>query len=348
MHSKTIVTLFILMTIATARAYQAPGYFLSGASGFMSLGLQQSCFAIDLNSDVLPCNPAFIAKERDRRFAANIYLGNNVTYLREATDLSQGRSNEESIKTIFNRNENSELRTQIELGHVQETFGWSITPLAVNYHTSFQNQALPEISLYASLEESAKMQFGSYLGNDWFYGVQLRYLHRRFVASQFYLLDALVSDGRYLFEPRQQNLFFIEPAILFAPSGSSLKPEFTALIANGGFTSHGYDELPVLPEFHLTSSITPDFDFGRYGLGLDINFTRNLNSNLSPITLGGFYEYGILRLFGSVARYENAIGFGVYYVWWNLGITQRNEAYVNPIGEVGSAGKTYLMLGIEL
>ncbi|OYZ21243.1 MAG: hypothetical protein B7Y39_09430 [Bdellovibrio sp. 28-41-41] len=349
MRRQTIVfAVIVFFAGLNAFSYQAPNHFLSGNAGLMGTGLRQSCYALDVAADVLPCNPAFIAKEKERHFNANLSLGNNVSYLKEATDLSQGHANEDSIKKLFTQHEDNELQTQMELGHIQETFGWSVTPALVNYSTSFHNQALPKISLYASLEEVAKLQFGSYWSDDWSYGIQLRYVHRRFVASQFYLTDALVQDGHYLFEPRQQYLFFVEPGVMFAPKDSPLNPEFTLMVGNSGFVNERFAEVPVEPEYHFTSSINPELDYGRFSLGVDVNFNRKLREGPGPLTLGGFYEFGILRLFGSLARDENGIGFGIFNTWWNMGVTHRNESFQNPLDETITISKTYFFLGIEI
>ncbi|MBL7546125.1 MAG: hypothetical protein JNL11_20060 [Bdellovibrionaceae bacterium] len=345
--SKTLVIFLAIFGVA-AQAYEARPHFLSSMSGFMAMGLRQSCYAIDISSNTLPCNPAFIAKEKSRRFTASMYLGNNVSYLKEATDLSRGQANEDTIKKLFQRHEDDELQTQIELGHIQEKFGWSVTPIQVNYSTTFRNQVLPQISLYASLEEAAKVQFGSYLGEDWSFGIQLRYTQRRFVTSQFYLTDALVPGGSDLFEPRKQSAFFVEPAVLYTPDDNYLNPEFTVFVANAGYIDKAYSELRINPEYHFTVSINPEMVYGRYSLGLDMNFNKDIQHNSGPLTLGGFYEYGILRLFGSVARDENGIGFGVFNTWWNLGIVNKNEVVDNSFGNWISLQKTYLFLGIEI
>ncbi|MFN7904345.1 MAG: hypothetical protein ACK5P5_04120 [Pseudobdellovibrionaceae bacterium] len=340
--------LTLLMIVPASFAFEAPARSLSGPNSFLGQGLGLSCFAFDLPADSLPCNPAFIAKERERKIRANLNLGNNVTYLKEAMDLSEGRANSDTIQTLFQRRENDELQAKVELGYLQETFGWSVSPFQANYNTSFQNQALPEISLYAAVEETAKIQFGSYMADDWSYGIQLRYIHRRFVASRFFLTDALVPDGNKLFEPKEQHLLFIEPAVLYAPQGNFWNPEFSILAANVGFTHQKYAEVPLVPRYHFTSSITPELTYGRLGLGLDIHYDKYIQRGLEPFTLGSFYEFGILRIFGSLARQEHAAGFGIFNAWWNTGIVHRNERLEDAAGNLYDSKKIYLFLGVEL
>lgn len=341
------IVLFFSLAVSSALAYEAPSRYLNQPQGFMASGLGRSCFALDVAADSIPCNPAFVAKEKARRFNSNLFWGNSISYLKEATDLSQGTANETTIQNLFTRHEDNELQSQIELGYWHETFSWSVTPARVNYNSTFRNQALPEISLYASLEESAQIQLGSYLSDDWSFGVQLRYVHRRFVASQFFLTDVLLPDGKKWIEPKQQHLVFLEPGLLYAPE-STLNPEFSLLVSNAGNINESYPEIPVVPQLHITTSITPKTNYGRYSLGVDITADKNIQKSSGPVSLGGFLEFGILRLFGHLARQENGIGFGIYNTWWNLGVTYRKEIFDNSLGESIETSKNYIILGIEL
>ena len=80
------------------------------------------------------------------------------------------------------------------------------------------------MQLFASIEESARAQFGSYLGEDFYWGTQLRYLHRRFIANEFYLTDILTEDAGRILSPADQNSVYVEPSIMFAPE-NDWKPE---------------------------------------------------------------------------------------------------------------------------
>lgn len=342
-----VILILLLINSIFSWGYEAPRKILSEPSSFATKGLGFSCYALDLPADVLPCNPAFISKERNRRFSLGAYWGNHVSYMDEATDLSEGRADSETIRNLFQNHSDNELQSQIEFGYIQELFGFSVTPFQVNYLTHFRNEVLPEISVYASLEESAKIQFGSFLENDWSYGIQLRYLRRRFVASNFFLTDALVTNGNELLDPREQNLFFIEPGILYAPKDNHLNPEFTIMVANLGYVNEAYSEVPLAPQYHLTTSIAPELHHGRFGLGLDLRLEKNMKDSFTPLTLGSYYEFKIFRLFGSLAKNEQAIGLITVNTWWNLGIIQRNESYEDDSGVVVNLSRTFVFLGAE-
>lgn len=348
MRLSTIIALAAVLFSASAQAMSAPSSMISGSSSFLGQGLGRSCYAFDLPADTLPCNPAFIAKERERRFNASIYLGNNISYFKEASDLASGRSDQESIRSLFEQRRNDDLHAKVELGFWGETIGWSMTPLQVHYVTDFQNQALPEIDVYASLEESARVQLGSYFSDDWSAGIQFRYVRRRFVANRFFLTEALVPDGKKVFAHREQNMLYIEPGILYAPEGNDWRPESSIALMNFGFADRTYTEIPLNPQVHFTTSVSPDLVYGRLGLGIDMAWDKDMAKALDPFTLGSYYEFGILRIFGSLARQSQSIGFGVFNAWWNTGIVHSIRSIEDAFGESESRKKTYLFLGVEL
>ncbi|MCK6597111.1 MAG: hypothetical protein L6Q37_02000 [Bdellovibrionaceae bacterium] len=351
MLSEKIIFLSLLLiseTILGITTWTVPPKIYNQNTGFSYLAFSSGCNSLNLAIDALPCNPAFIAKERRDRFAAHLFLGNNISYLKQVRDLSEGTASETTIRDLFQRHENEELQTQLEVGYLNETYGWAVTPFELKYLSSFQNQSLPKISLYASIEESAKVQFGSFIDNHWAYGVQLRYLQRRFVNSEFFLTESLTSDGDQILQTQKQNLFFIEPAMMYAPEAHSLNPEFSLFLANLALGDTNQSALPVIPQLHITSSINPVINHGRFGIGFDISLDKNLDKGYGPFTLASFYEFGILRLLGSLGRAENTIGATVFDSWWNVSLVYKTETYENALSEAYEQRKSYLFLGIDL
>ncbi len=330
-----------------AWALPAPAQMTLSSSSFLGQGLGRACFAFDLPADVLSCNAAFIAKEKNRRFQAQLGFGNNVSYFDEASNLAKGKADQESIHSLFSRHHNNDLYAKAELGYVQETFAWSLTPLQVHYLSSFRNQALPEVDVYASVEESVRFQFGSYLSEDWSWGAQVRYVHRRFVAQRFFLTELLVTDGDQILKPQEQHIVYLEPALLYAPQGNDWNPETTLSLQNFGYSQKKFREIPSHPELHLTASVTPELIYGRWGVGLDLFWSEEVKKALDPLSLGTFYEFGILRLIAGLSRSQQSLGFSVFDTWWNAGIMQswRQE---DPDSPSLDEKKTYLFVGIEI
>lgn len=346
---KTIFIVFLSFAgISQSWALPAPPLSTMNTASFLGQSLGRSCFAFDLPADVLPCNPAFIAKEREGRFAANLSFGNNISYFEEASNLAKGKSDQESIRSLFSKRGQDDLFAKVELGYLTETFGWSITPLQVQYFSVFENPALPEIDLYAASEEGAKFQFGSYFSDNWSWGVQLRYIQRKFISQRFFLTDALVSGGTEdLFKTKEQRIFTFEPGLLYAPIENDWNPETTLSVQNLGFVSRRDDGSPLKPELHLTSSITPELIYGRWGLGIDLFWSENVKAALDPVSVGTFYEFGLLRFLAGLSKWDSSVGFQVFDAWWNVGLTHAwrhaDETQVRREDR-----RTYLFLGVEI
>lgn len=317
-----IVLLLSLMFLHALKAHaiQMPRSMAQGNSSFMTQAMGQTCYAFDLPSDTLPCNPAFMARERERQFKANLYFGNNIRYAKEASDLLQGSANDQTIQNLFSQRESSELETAADIAFLTETMGFAIQPVRLNYYTLFRNQALPEVTLFASREESLRAQFASYMDHDLYWGVQFRYAHRKYIAQDFFLTDALAQDGSKIFEPEEQNALYVEPSLLYANDEHWLRPQMSASLVNWGFADRKSSAYKAAPQFHLSGAVVPDFGPGRWGWGFDAFWDNQVETAIEPFSLGTFYEIGILRLFASLAKNTSGAGFGASVGDFNLGL----------------------------
>lgn len=343
----SLIALFLIFT-AAAHAFEAPRSMATGTSGLLTRALGRMCHGFDLASDTLPCNPAFIAFKREGTLRANLFFGNNVSYTKEASDLLNERADEDTIRTLFGKQDRSEFETNLEAGYWGETWGVSVSPLRVNYGTTFRNPSLPEISLFASQEESLRGQIGTYLGNDLFIGLQLRALHRKFIAKQFFLTDALANEGTGFFEPENQNVLYVEPGLLYAPEDSDWNPKAYMSLMNAGIASRASPAFPSRPQFHLGTSVAADIGLGTWGLGVDIAWDNGMETDLEPVTVGSYYEFGILRLLAHVNERSNGVGFQVSSGFFNLGLASQSTTFNDGWGEKVTDRRLYLLLGAEI
>jgi hypothetical protein len=332
----------------SAQAFEAPRSMATGGSSFLMQSLGLMCFGFDLSADTLPCNPSFIAMKRDGRLKASIFLGNNVSYTQEASDLLNERASEETIRKLFSEQDRSEFETNLEAGYWGQTWGAAISPLRVNYMTTFRNPALPEITLFASQEESARLQFGTYLGKDLFTGVQLRAVHRKFISKQFFLTDALANEGDRFFETDNQNVLYIEPGLLYAPENHDWNPLLFLNLVNFGLVDKTQDAFPMRPQYHIGSSVALDVGLGRWGFGIDVAWDNNVTSALEPVTLASFYEFGILRLMGHISERSNSLGFQVSSGFFNLGLASQAKTVDDGWDNKITDRRLYLLLGAEI
>lgn len=338
----------ILLSAFAAHAVEVPRYMSYGSSSFATHALGFTCFSFDVGADVLPCNPAYIAKERKKQFKATGFFGNNVSYGQQVVDLLKGQADQGTVQKLFGQKESSELEANAEAGFLMETFAISYSPARINYYTLFRNQSLPQMTVFASKEESAKMQLASYIENNFYLGLQMRYVHRQFIANEFFLTDALAENGKDMFQSQEQNFLYFEPSILFSPEDVSYKPEISMSLVNMGFYDKKYEEYPSSPQFHLSGTVQPEVPVGHFGVGADLFWDQSVKGALEPITLGAFYRFGVLKLLGNLAENSNGFGFQVIYENFNLGLTYSYRQIKDEIGDTYSYRRVYMQLGLEI
>jgi hypothetical protein len=340
---------FLLLFWAfSAQAIEVPRYMSYGSSSFTTHAIGNTCYAFDIGADVLPCNPAYMAKERKKIFKANGFFGNSVSYAQQVVDLLKGDADQGTVQKLFGQKESSELEANAEAGFLMETFALSYSPARLNYYTLFRNQSLPEMTVFASKEDATKIQIASYIENNFYLGLQLRYVHRQFIANSFFLTDALAENGKDLFQPKEQNLLYVEPSILYSLEDVKYQPEFSFSMVNFGFYDKKYDEYPSSPQFHLSGSAKIDVSYGKLGLGGDFFWDQSVTSTLEPFTLGGYYQFGVLKLLANIAENSNGLGFQVIYENFNLGLTYSYRQLKDELGDSYSYRRVYMQLGIEI
>ncbi len=335
-----------LVSLPMANASGLPGSSVGNESGVAIESLGQSCFAFADAQDILPCNPGYIAQERSAGFRAQMFLGNNVGYLKDVADLVNGNASSKVVQDLFSHQETAELTSALNAGYLGRTYGVEITPLRISYVTLFQNRSLPRVQLFASVGESARVQFGSYLGEDMYWGTQVRYLHRRFLTNDFYVTDLLTEDAARILRPANQNSIYLEPSLMYAPQ-NDWNPSASISMMNAGVTDHGIAGLPLLPQYHFDVAVAPQHSWGDLGLGLDMLLDSNRENSQSALTLGASYRYGILKIMGSAAHNATGFGFLVADDIWSVGVSYANQILQDTIGDEFIERKIYLTVGVQ-
>lgn len=320
----------------------------SGRSNFMSQALGEGCMSFDFASGTLPCNPGFIAMKRDSHLKANIFFGNNFQASKEISAIIDGSADQTTIHNLFVSEKHSEIEAIFELGYLTETWGISISPLRAQSTLHSRNPALPEISLFATQEESIQFQIGSYLGHDFFFGTQVRSIHRKLVARQFFLIEAATEDGLNLVKPLDQQILFIEPSLVFAPENTEWNPQVYLSIRDFNIRDHSQELANIGPATHVGISGQSDFGYGRLGLGLDLNWNSDYEQITQSATVSSFFQFGILRLLGHFSEDSQGTGFQVLSDWMQIGLVTNSQKLRLGWGESATEQNTYLTLGAEI
>lgn len=342
---RILLTAVIFSISMSAGAIEVPRSLALGASDFTSRTLSLSCFGMDTLLEGLPCNPAFTAKERRSRFQTQFFFGNNISYVREISDLLDGNGSPGTVEKLFSQKASAEAEANIQASYLRETWGLQYSPYRLYYYALIRNAALPVITLYAGHEQSLAAQMASYVEGHLYWGLQLRAVDRKFLLSEFTLTDALASGGDQYFETQTQRALYIEPGLLYSFDERPWQPQFGLTIKNAGLVDTKYDELGTSPDWHLAGSVHPPVGVGDLELGLDLRFNSYIEDYQDIPHFGAAYRLGAMRALASYAKSEYSVGFLLHFESWNGGLTYWRKKYQNLLGEEDQLQTVYLELG---
>lgn len=343
-----ILILLLILMAAKTFAVEVPRSLALGNSDFNSRSLSAACFGMDEVTNGLPCNPAFTAKERASRFQTEFFFGNNISYVQEVSDLLAGKGTAETVTSLFSQKTSSEMEARIEASYLRETWGLAYSPYRLFYYSLIRNSSLPVITLYAGQEQTLTGQVASFADNDFFWGLQVRGVERKFILSEFTLTDALASGSSQYFQTHSQRALYLEPGVLYAFESKPWKPQAGLTIKNAGFVDQKYEVLSTSPEYHAAGSVKPPVGFGELELGLDFMFSTYQREARDVPRVGASYKLGAMQALGSYGDKEYSAGFLLKYDIWNGGLTYWRKKYVNLLGEQDQTQTVYLEFGFVL
>lgn len=342
---KTLLALFLWNI--TAWAAETPRYLVDHSSTFVGRSLGYGCFAFEIRADHIFCNPAQIAKERDRGFSSNFFLGQNLRKISEVNEVLNGTENTDTIRSLFNERESSEIESRLDVGYIGPTWGVALTPFQVQFFTRYRNSALPEITVFAARTQTASLQVGSYVGSDIFIGLQGDLERTEYIQSRFFLTDIMTEDSKHFIGARTESNLFLTPSLLYAPENGDFNPQIGLALANYKVTNQGVDHsFPNLPQYHLSASIETELALGRIGVGADIVWDQRITRFLDAATLASYYTLGVLKILGHYSELSKGLGFLVHHKEFNAGITYSDRVYFEDTRD--HVRRVYLVVGVEI
>lgn len=304
-----------------AQGSSLPSALRGGASRFISRALGSACYTMDSVERGLPCNPASVAKDRESRFDADLLMGSHMKYIQEAQDILGGNDSPEAVSKFFSHRDTVEGEASFEASFQTSTWGLGVEPYRFIAVTRMQNPALPMVDVIIAQEQSVRTQLASYVGENFYAGVQARYTHVKFIGEYFALTEAFAGDKDELFVKRTQDLVYLEPGFLFAWEEQPWKPQISAVLANWGYSSEKTDEYPIQPEGLLGASIKPFVPLGLLELGIQFQINSETQNARDAFRAAMAYKLGILQLIASASDYDRSAGFTVTFRSFSSGLS---------------------------
>lgn len=320
-----LLVLFAAMSALTAQGATYSPVLRDGGSRFLVRSLGSVCYSMDSFRRGLPCNPAFVAKDKAPRFDVDLTLGSNMEYLREAEELLNGKSDEQGVAKIFSRREMVDGEISIEASFQRPTWGVSIEPYRLVYVYQFENAALPMVELIASEEQSLKAQLASFTSGNFYAGLQLRYTHIKYIGNSFSIAEAMAGDNEKLFEIHNQDILYVEPGILYAWEDAVWEPQISAMLSQWGVSSKKSEQYPIRPQGLLGASLKPTVPLGLLEVGMQVQIHNETKNFQDAVRAAITYQLGLLQAVVSGSQYDQSAGFLATYKSFSTGLSYWSE-----------------------
>nr|HMN68081.1 hypothetical protein [Bdellovibrionales bacterium] len=220
------------------------------------------------------------------------------------------------------------------------------TPLTVKGFSVVRNEANPDVDLYAVEEKAFLFQTGYELFNDFYAGVQTRFVDRKFIRKRFKLVSLGTEEGKDFIKPKEQTATYVEPGFTYF-LGKQWKPRVSLFVANTGFVSQKYDDLKTPVEAQLGFGFAPPVGWGDLEISLEYRSMTYEENDLQKIRLGSLYKFGSMYLTGGIDA--NGVSGGVFYGLdkINAGVMYSTTRYVNE-DENYFTQTVYVQLGWQI
>jgi hypothetical protein len=340
--------LILIFFSSTALAIDLPRRLTSGRSDFKSHALGDNCYSMDIFS-ALPCNPAFLARDQKEYWYGHLFFGNNVQYYNDAKEVLDNRADTATFQRLFSQTRSAELEADIDVGKRNNHFAFSLSPTRINYYSLIRDRVLPYISLYAAQEQILRLQYAWELPNDFYFGVQARGLSRKFILSEFFLTEAVAEGGGdRVLNNRYQNIFYLEPGLLWSAPQTALQPQIAFSITQAGLADKKYDDLSSEIEAEMGASIKPELATGILEVGTHVSLHSQTKRWTDLLSAAATYTIGSSQYVGSISENQADLGLFLQVSKFQTGVVYDYRIFENLLGERDQIHTWYFQLGAEI
>lgn len=285
------IILNILVAVFTLSAWGAPfpQRLLNGRSDFSSRSLGEACYTLEMGSDLIPCNPAFLAHRQRIRFFFQGAIGEGGVPENEVHDFLSGDNQEALLESLYKSTEPAQMEAQVEVAVRSTHFALSVLPSRLSYYGHTRNQALPVITMHAMQTDSLLFSMGTFVNHEWSLGFNSRLAHRKFAQVDGFVTDLALAENTI--EIYTQNALYFEPAAVWTPQhDEGWAPKVTFALTNWAAVDEEYDSLPTDPIFQLGASVS-EHEVGQgFHLGANYSFNSPYESVFDPFRVAAGFS----------------------------------------------------------
>ena len=295
-----------------------------------------------------PCNAAFLAINKEKAFVANGYIGDDYRKVNDYRSLLDAHDEVGLVQKALAEKDAVKAQAGAALWVQAKQFTLSYMPLYVDFYNLNRNRAYPEVGLHVSQEKTLAGQYGFRFDSAPYlmWGLQTRYVERRFVHQELALLDYLSNPE--VLRIQDQKSLYIEPSLVyFAPGDWRFRT--TAQVSNWGFGLSGErDGSDVGPFFDLGIGLTPPLGWGDWDVGLTYSFDQNIPANSSRLRLGTAYNLGLVSALIGYQTDDMSFGIISSFMAARVGVSYRHQRILDFDGVKKDRSAAYVEFSLVL
>lgn len=321
------VILFLLILTITPAIALAQSASLRGAT---PVDLQQKvlgpgCHLIPSSGSGLSCNPAQLPESADRRFVANLFIGENFQRVNAYRKDLENKDELAVVNKLLEEKEPLQMDGGTSLWVRSSWFSVVYNPIQLSFYTDVQNRSYPIVDMKILLEKSLRLQGAhQWIWSDWRLnaGLQARGVQRKSVFQTLALFDVLADPE--LLQINEHESIFLEPAVTLGHN-SSLNPRISVFFQNLNVYHSGADAPQELSKalFDTGFALTPyqSQTLGRWDLGLNYRFDQMLAEDWERLRLVTSYSLGVMTANGSLSQDSWSLGVSTSFLSAKTGVS---------------------------
>lgn len=324
-----LIVLFFLNDVFAQLAFSRNSRtFETTNSSLFVKGLAHACLGQLDFPDSLPCNPAVTALNKKASLNAELLLSNGYSNLQSVRSLLSGQYSQDLIDTFFSKDKVIQIEASVNINFVSRYFNAQYEPLSVKAFSVVRNEANPEIDFYSVEEQGFTFQSGHVIFDNFYLGLQTRFLDRKYIKNRFKLTTLATQAGRDALAPKKQTITFLEPGALWQ-FDHEWKPRLSLLLANAGFFSTDDSAFKDPVELQAGFAVSPPAYWGEMDINLDYkNLSYEEKEWWEKFRLGFLYKFGTMYFTSGID--PNGISSGIFYGLdkFNAGVLYSTTRYI--------------------
>lgn len=337
-----LVVAFLFKPNSSSAEYgvRDPGYFnsrsvMGQSSSLLIKGMGGACLAMENLVDSMPCNPAFVSKEKNPRLLGNLMISNGYDNLDKVRILLNQKPGLDSARSLLQGKQPLDIEFQSGVTFFSNKLNGMYQIGHSQLYSNMVGDVNPNIQLMTYSGENLVLQWGNEFQPNIFFGLTGRYSNIKFINKSFQLFDVATEEGKNLLDPVTRSFVSFDTGFGYKTSNFT----FSYLIR--GFSEPQIEALGLgEPDHQVGLVYTPmnDIDAGKIDLLLD--FKKKL------VNAGIKYEYGVMSLVGGLNDYGSSAGMFFFIKKMFSGIVFSNTHL--PWKKNESVNSVFTQFGIQI